>query len=60
MIQKQIRREYVAAVEEKLKQHPLAMYPHYKDHMTPDVSKRWQQSGLPSCIVPEQEGSIKD
>uniref|UniRef100_A0A8C9XYU6 Uncharacterized protein n=1 Tax=Sander lucioperca TaxID=283035 RepID=A0A8C9XYU6_SANLU len=37
MIQKQIRREYVAAVEEKLKQHPLAMYPHYKDHMTPDV-----------------------
>ncbi|XP_041793809.1 protein FAM47E isoform X2 [Chelmon rostratus] len=37
MIQKQIRREYVAAVEEKLKQHPLAMYPHYKDHMTPEL-----------------------
>ncbi|KAE8291966.1 hypothetical protein D5F01_LYC09329 [Larimichthys crocea] len=33
MVQKQIRREYVAAVEAKLKQHPLAMYPHYKDHM---------------------------
>lgn len=38
MIQKQIRREYVASVEEKLKQHPLAMYPHYKDHMTSEVS----------------------
>lgn len=38
MIQKQVRREYLAAVEEKLKQHPLAMYPHYKDHMTPEVN----------------------
>lgn len=38
MIQKQIRREYVAAVDEKLKQHPLAMFPHYQDHMTPEVS----------------------
>ncbi|AWP07476.1 putative protein FAM47C-like [Scophthalmus maximus] len=37
MVQKQIRREYVATVEEKLKQHPLAMYPHYKDHMTPEL-----------------------
>ncbi|XP_070821186.1 protein FAM47B [Chaetodon trifascialis] len=37
MTQKQIRREYVAAVEEKLKKHPLAMYPHYKDHMTPEL-----------------------
>ncbi|XP_018522660.1 uncharacterized protein zgc:158260 [Lates calcarifer] len=37
MIQKQMRREYVAAVEEKLKRHPLAMYPHYKDHMTPEL-----------------------
>ncbi|KAI3372627.1 hypothetical protein L3Q82_023095 [Scortum barcoo] len=37
MIQKQVRREYVAAVEEKLKQHPLVMYPHYKDHMTPEL-----------------------
>ncbi|XP_076586916.1 protein FAM47E [Chaetodon auriga] len=37
MTQKQIHREYVAAVEEKLKQHPLAMYPHYKDHMTPEL-----------------------
>ncbi|XP_074495199.1 protein FAM47E [Sebastes fasciatus] len=39
-IQKQIRREYVAAVEEKLKQHPLAMFPHYKDHMTPEETMR--------------------
>ncbi|XP_078026705.1 protein FAM47E isoform X1 [Epinephelus lanceolatus] len=37
MIQKQIRREYVAAVEEKLKEHPLAMFPHYQDHMTPEL-----------------------
>ncbi|GAA6218688.1 protein FAM47E-like [Lates japonicus] len=37
MIQKQMRREYVAVVEEKLKRHPLAMYPHYKDHMTPEL-----------------------
>uniref|UniRef100_A0A3Q1FZ65 Uncharacterized LOC110949426 n=1 Tax=Acanthochromis polyacanthus TaxID=80966 RepID=A0A3Q1FZ65_9TELE len=37
MIQKQIRREYVASVEEQLKQHPLVMYPHYKDHMTPEL-----------------------
>ncbi|XP_028270657.1 protein FAM47E [Parambassis ranga] len=35
--QKQRRREYVASVEEKLKQHPLAMYPHYKDHLTPEL-----------------------
>lgn len=38
MTQKQIRREYVAAVEERLKQHPLAMFPHYKAHMKPEVS----------------------
>ncbi|KAK2837935.1 hypothetical protein Q5P01_015147 [Channa striata] len=37
MIQKQIRREYVTAVEEKLKQHPLAVHPHYKDHITPEL-----------------------
>ncbi|XP_051278781.1 uncharacterized protein zgc:158260 isoform X2 [Dicentrarchus labrax] len=37
MIQKQIRREYVSSVEEKLKQHPLAMYPFYKDHITPEL-----------------------
>ncbi|XP_036954418.1 protein FAM47E isoform X2 [Acanthopagrus latus] len=37
MIQKQIRREYVAAVEKKLKQHPLVKFPHYKDHMTPEL-----------------------
>ncbi|XP_054466141.1 protein FAM47E [Anoplopoma fimbria] len=40
MIQKQIRREYVAAVEKKLKQHPLAMFPHYKDHMTPELFEK--------------------
>lgn len=37
MTQKQIRREYVDAVEEKLKRHPLAIFPHYKDHMSPEV-----------------------
>ncbi|XP_035514169.1 uncharacterized protein zgc:158260 [Morone saxatilis] len=37
MIQKQIRREYVSSVEEKLKQHPLAMYPYYKDHITSEL-----------------------
>ncbi|XP_038560695.1 protein FAM47E [Micropterus salmoides] len=37
MTQKQIRREYVAAVEERLKQHPLAMFPHYKAHMKPEL-----------------------
>ncbi|XP_047448120.1 putative protein FAM47D [Mugil cephalus] len=37
MIQKQVRRDYVASLEEKLKKHPLAMYPHYKDHMTPEL-----------------------
>ncbi|KAK1893323.1 Protein FAM47A [Dissostichus eleginoides] len=37
MIQKQIRRDYVAPVEEKLKQNPLAMFPHYRDHMTPEL-----------------------
>ncbi|KAM7415782.1 hypothetical protein PAMA_018039 [Pampus argenteus] len=37
MIQKQIRREYVAGLEEKLTQHPLALYPHYKDHMSPEL-----------------------
>nr|XP_046241385.1 protein FAM47E isoform X2 [Scatophagus argus] len=40
MIQKQIRREYVTAVEDKLKQHPLTMYPHYKDHMTPEIFEK--------------------
>ncbi|KAK5932092.1 hypothetical protein CgunFtcFv8_003826 [Champsocephalus gunnari] len=40
MIQKQIRRDDVAAVEEKLKQHPLAMFPHYRDHMTPEETVR--------------------
>ncbi|KAM8885419.1 protein FAM47E isoform 1-T5 [Spinachia spinachia] len=37
MTRKQIRREYVAAVEKKLQQHPLAAFPHYKDHMTPEL-----------------------
>ncbi|XP_034397595.1 uncharacterized protein zgc:158260 [Cyclopterus lumpus] len=37
MIRKQMRREHVAAVEKELKQHPLAMFPHYKDHMTPEL-----------------------
>ncbi|XP_056276162.1 uncharacterized protein zgc:158260 [Pseudoliparis swirei] len=37
MIRKQIRREHVAAVEKELQQHPLAMFPHYKDHMTPEL-----------------------
>ncbi|XP_068422446.1 protein FAM47A [Clinocottus analis] len=37
MTQKQIRREHVAAVEKELKRHPLAMFPHYKDHMTPEL-----------------------
>ncbi|XP_023261847.1 putative protein FAM47D [Seriola lalandi dorsalis] len=37
MIRKQIRREYVASVEGNIKQHPLAMYPHYKDHMTAEL-----------------------
>lgn len=49
MIQKQIRSTYVASVEEKLKQHPLAMYPHYKDHLTPEVSSsmpEWCSFGL--------------
>nr|XP_029135170.1 protein FAM47E-like [Labrus bergylta] len=36
-IQKQIRREYVAALEEKLTRHPLTTFPHYKDHMTPEL-----------------------
>ncbi|XP_035763196.1 putative protein FAM47D [Neolamprologus brichardi] len=40
MIQKQIRSTYVASVEDKLKQHPLAMYPHYKDHLTPELFNR--------------------
>lgn len=38
MIRKQIRREYVAAVEENLKRRPSALYMHYKDHMTAEVS----------------------
>ncbi|XP_071339702.1 protein FAM47E isoform X2 [Trachinotus anak] len=37
MIRKQIRREYVAAVEQNLKQHPLSMYLHYKDHVTAEL-----------------------
>ncbi|XP_026177308.1 protein FAM47E isoform X2 [Mastacembelus armatus] len=37
MIQKQIRKEYVTSVENKLKQHPLAMYPDYKNHLTPEL-----------------------
>ncbi|XP_068994585.1 putative protein FAM47C [Embiotoca jacksoni] len=37
MIQKQIRRDYVASLEDELKRHPLATYPHYKDHMTPEL-----------------------
>ncbi|XP_034547801.1 putative protein FAM47D [Notolabrus celidotus] len=37
MIQKQLRKEYIAAVEEKLTKCPLTMYPHYKDHMTPEL-----------------------
>ncbi|KAM7391239.1 hypothetical protein PAMP_021939 [Pampus punctatissimus] len=37
MIQKQIRSEYVDSLEEKLTQHPLALYSHYKDHMSPEL-----------------------
>lgn len=37
MTQKQIRREYVAAVEKKLQQRPLATFPHYREHMTPQL-----------------------
>ncbi|KAG7221300.1 hypothetical protein INR49_017367 [Caranx melampygus] len=37
MIRKQIRREYVTAVEENLKQRPSALYTHYKDHMTAEL-----------------------
>ncbi|XP_069379558.1 protein FAM47E [Paralichthys olivaceus] len=40
MIQKQIRREYVDAMEEKLKQHPLLVHPHYRDHMTPELFEK--------------------
>ncbi|XP_071753729.2 protein FAM47E [Centroberyx gerrardi] len=40
MVQRQNRREHVAAVEEKLLQHPLALYPHYKDYMTPELFDR--------------------
>ncbi|XP_047197238.1 uncharacterized protein zgc:158260 [Hippoglossus stenolepis] len=40
MIQKQIRREYVNAVEEKLKQHPLVLHPHYRDHMIPELFEK--------------------
>lgn len=62
MIQKQIRREYVAAVEKKLKQHPLVKFPHYKDHMTPEVSRdeapeatsrrmnEWSLNEYQSCV----------
>ncbi|XP_030594030.1 protein FAM47E [Archocentrus centrarchus] len=37
MIQKQMRKEYVASVEEQLKQHLLTMHPTYKDHLTPEL-----------------------
>ncbi|XP_077943626.1 uncharacterized protein LOC120830512 [Gasterosteus aculeatus] len=37
MTRKQIRREYVAAVEKKLQQRPLATFPHYREHMTPQL-----------------------
>ncbi|XP_053277300.1 uncharacterized protein zgc:158260 [Pleuronectes platessa] len=40
MIRKQIGREYVNAVEEKLKQHPLVLYPHYRDHMSPELFEK--------------------
>ncbi|KAJ0019881.1 hypothetical protein NQD34_007449 [Periophthalmus magnuspinnatus] len=36
MVQKQRRREYVAAVEDELRQ-PLAQYQQYKDYMSPEV-----------------------
>ncbi|XP_044051331.1 uncharacterized protein zgc:158260 isoform X2 [Siniperca chuatsi] len=50
MIQKQIRREYVAAVEERLKQHPLATCPHYKDHMTPELFDKVVSVLDPVCV----------
>ncbi len=58
MIQKQTRREYVAAVEEKLKQHPLAMYPHYKDHMSPEVSGGDSSLDYQAVMCQNNEASI--
>ncbi|CAJ1069294.1 putative protein FAM47D [Xyrichtys novacula] len=37
VIQKQLRKDYIAAAEEKLTKHPLMTYPYYKDHMTPEL-----------------------
>lgn len=52
MTQKQIRREYVAAVEEKLTRHPLAIHPHYKDHMTPEVREDNSSLDYQAVLVP--------
>ncbi|XP_029294972.1 protein FAM47E isoform X2 [Cottoperca gobio] len=52
MTQKQIRREYVAAVEEKLKQHPLAVFSLYKDHMTPELFDK-----VVSVLDPDMSGN---
>uniref|UniRef100_A0A8C7LT56 Zgc:158260 n=1 Tax=Oncorhynchus mykiss TaxID=8022 RepID=A0A8C7LT56_ONCMY len=38
--QQQVHREHVATVEHKLKQHPLALYPHLEHGMPPEVSGR--------------------
>lgn len=35
--QSQAQREFIDAVEHKLKQHPLALYPHLESGMTPEV-----------------------
>ncbi|XP_029960799.1 protein FAM47E [Salarias fasciatus] len=37
MSRKQTRRERVSSLEAKLTQHPLLMFPHYQDHMSPEV-----------------------
>ncbi|XP_042276495.1 protein FAM47E isoform X2 [Thunnus maccoyii] len=68
MIRKQIRREYVAGLEEKLTQHPLTLYPHYKDHMSPELFNKLatvldpdvcviSSSAFPApALVEEEEG----
>lgn len=58
MTRKQIRREYVAAVEKKLQQRPLATFPHYKEHMTPQVSGDDTSLDDQSCNVSEPRGQL--
>lgn len=58
MTQKQIRREYVAAIEEKLKQHPLAIYPHYKDHMNPEVREVNRSLDYQALLCQNHDGSM--